>query len=113
MKLAAALLLVASAAHADPPGLTDPHELAEARYQHLRLRVDEGFELYRGLDPDPISSQDFYREVGRPDLADKHHARRVLANVSLAAGIVLYGLTTYEVIGTSIARPTSRCATTS
>ena len=98
MKLAAALLLVASVAHADPPGLTDPHELAEARYQHLRLRVDPGFELHRGLDPDPIGSQDFYREVGRPDLAEKHHARRVLANTSLVAGIVLYGLTTYEVI---------------
>ncbi len=109
MKLAAAILLaslVSVVAHADPPGLTDPHELAEVRYQHLRLHLDDDggdgsahhFDVYRGIDPEPMGSQDFYREVGRPDLADKHHARRVLANVSLVGGIALYGLTTYEFI---------------
>jgi hypothetical protein len=105
MKLAVALVLWSSAAaHAEPPGETDPHDLAEARYQHVRLRVDPDddtahhFAAYRGIEADPMGSQDFYREVGRPDLALAHHGRRVLANASLVGGIALYGLTTYELI---------------
>lgn len=105
MKLVIGMVLASSiSAAADPPGLTDPHELAEARYQHVRLRVDPDddtahhFDAYRGFEPDPMGSQDFYREVGRPDLADAHHGRRVLANASLVGAIALYGLTTYEVI---------------
>jgi hypothetical protein len=102
-----ALALLPAAAHAEPPGLTDPTELAEARFHHLRLHLvddDRGdggarrFDVVRGVDPGPIDMEDFYREVGRPDLAQAHHGRRVLAIASVVGGVALFGAATYYLI---------------
>lgn len=99
------VLLTATAARADPPGLTDPGPIAEARFHHLALHVVDGdtggprrFDVQRGDDAEPIDTEDFYREVGRPDLAAAHHGRHVLAIASVVGGIGLFGLSTYYLI---------------
>jgi len=51
------------------------------------LRPTLGFRFLRGPKEEEISAEDFYRTVGRPDLADSYRARQTTRIVMIAGGL--------------------------
>ena len=82
------LALATASAHADPITIQDQSTVDyHGRYHEHWLPLTSAGQ--------PLESEDFYRTVGRPDLADDYSHRRMIAIGTLAGGLALTGASIY------------------
>jgi hypothetical protein len=84
-------------APAPAPAPAPSHELADLEYERHAIRFGNErharglFGAYRGEVAYHLTPDDFYAEVGRPDLADEYHHRRTTAIVAGVVGVAGLG----------------------